>query len=113
MDAAIANNPGQRFALRNGPDRELAHRSVSPCRPEGKLFTLNVGVTVRGDRRMSKELDDVTRALAGLQVAVRRIKQNADVETAMTQVVDCLVMALGEIEVRLDLLERGRLAELY
>ena len=51
---------------------------------------------------MSKELDDVTRALAELRVVVRRFKANADVETAITQVVDCLVMALGEIEVRLD-----------
>jgi hypothetical protein len=59
---------------------------------------------------MSKELDDVTRALAELRVVVRRFKANADVETAITQVVDCLVMALGGIEHRLDLLERGRSA---
>ena len=109
MDAAIAN----KFALRNGPDRELAHRSVSPCRPEGKLFTLNVGVTVRETVACQRNWTTSRALLTRLQVAVRRIEQNADVETAMTQVVDCLVMALGEIEVRLDLLERGRLAELY
>ena len=57
---------------------------------------------------MSKELDDVTHALAELLVVVRQSKTDAGIEFAITQVVDGLVMALGGIEHRLDLLERSR-----
>jgi hypothetical protein len=61
---------------------------------------------------VSKELDDVTHALAELSGAsgccVRQSKTDAGIEFAITQVVDGLVMALGGIEHRLDLLERSR-----
>jgi hypothetical protein len=62
---------------------------------------------------MSKELDDVTRSLAELLLVVRQSKADAGAEFAITQVVDCLVMALGGIERRVDSLERGRLARLH
>jgi hypothetical protein len=62
---------------------------------------------------MSKELDDVTRALAELLVILRHSKKSAGAEVAITRAVDCVVMALGGIEHRLDLLERDRLAKLH
>lgn len=54
---------------------------------------------------MSKEFNDITHALAELLVVTRQSKADAGFELAITQVVDGLVMALGSIERRLDLLE--------
>jgi hypothetical protein len=62
---------------------------------------------------MSNELNEVTRALAELLVVVRKSKTDAAAEHAIVQVVDGLVMALGGIERRLDLLERSRVARLH
>jgi hypothetical protein len=87
---------------------------LSPCPPEGQLFRMKVGGGGRwGDRRMSKELDDVTRTLAEPLVILRYSKKTAGAEVAITRAVDCVVMALGSIERRLDLLERGRKAKLH
>jgi hypothetical protein len=62
---------------------------------------------------MSQELNDVTRALAELLVVMRKSKTDAAAELAITRVADGLVMALGSIERRLDLLERSRVARLH
>jgi hypothetical protein len=73
---------------------------------------MNVGRRL-GIGRMSRELNDVTHALAELLVVVGQSNTEAGVEFAITQVVDGLVMALGGIEHRLDLLERDRVARLH
>ena len=60
---------------------------------------LILGATVNGETvAMSKELDDVTRALAELLTVVGRSTESASAEQAIVQVVDSLVMALGGIE---------------
>lgn len=53
---------------------------------------------------MSKELDDITHALAEL---VAKLHQESAEKEAIIQVVDCLVMTFGSIERRLDALERN------
>jgi hypothetical protein len=62
---------------------------------------------------MSKELNDVTHALAELLTVVGRTTKDAAAEQAVTRAVDSLVMALGGIEHRLDLLEWDRKAKLH
>jgi glyoxylase-like metal-dependent hydrolase (beta-lactamase superfamily II) len=65
------------------------------------------------NRRMSKELDDVTRSLAEALTALGRATKAVETEHAITDLADCLIMALGSIERRLDLLERSRVARLH
>jgi hypothetical protein len=62
---------------------------------------------------MSKELDDVTDALAELLTVVGRTTKDEAAERAIMRVADCLVMVLGGIERRLDLLEWDRKAKLH
>jgi hypothetical protein len=62
---------------------------------------------------MSKELDDVTRSLAEALTALARTTKTIDADQAITDLADNLIMALGSIERRLDLLERSRVAGLH
>ena len=85
---------------------------MAHCPSDGYSFKMTAGAAA-GGRRMSQELNDVTRALAELLVVMRKSKTDAAAELAITRVADGLVMALGSIERRLDLLERSRMARLH
>ena len=62
---------------------------------------------------MSKELDEVTHVLAELLTVVGRTTKDEAAERAIIRVADGLVMVLGGIERRLDLLEWDRKAKLH
>jgi hypothetical protein len=62
---------------------------------------------------MSKELDDVTHALAEFLTVVGRTTKDEAAERAIIRVADSVVMVLGGIERRPDLLELDRKAKLH
>jgi hypothetical protein len=64
-------------------------------------------LTVEDQRRevvMSEELDDVARAFSGLQEATKDLKDE-NTKVAIHRAIDSLLMAIGAIELRLNLLE--------